>query len=91
MSTLCVHLIQGSSTEVLPAALTRLPECLRRRDAHLYNHVHDEVIIDATQHSTNDAILSLQQAMRLGFLDVFPDAGLVINDVVEVKRASFEI
>jgi DNA polymerase-1 len=85
-ATACNHPIQGSANEVLLAALARLPECLGHCDAHLYNHVHDEILIEAAEQSTNEVIRGLQQSMRRGFLDVFPDAGRVMNDVVEVRQ-----
>ena len=82
----CNHPIQGSANEILLAALARLPECLRSCDACLYNHVHDEVLLDVAEDDVEQAAHGLEQAMRLGFLDIFPEAGAAVAGLVEVKN-----
>jgi DNA polymerase-1 len=81
----CNHPIQGSANEVLLAALALLPECLKGCDAFLYNHIHDEIVLDVAEDAVEAAVTGLEFAMRSAFLQIFPEAEAVCTGLVEVK------
>ncbi|NCC04441.1 MAG: hypothetical protein EOM37_10450 [Proteobacteria bacterium] len=66
--------VQGAASEVLYAALGRLPEALTGYDAKIVNCVHDEILLEVSQDYASAVKAILEQVMTQGFLDVFPEA-----------------
>jgi DNA polymerase-1 len=66
--------IQGGAAEVLLATLGRLPGLLAGLDARLVNVVHDEIVLEVSEHDASEAKARLEEAMRGGMLEIFPDA-----------------
>ena len=80
--------VQGSCAEALLVALADLREQLRNRrlDARIVCTVHDEIIVEAGQVDAEVTARVLGDAMRHGWLSVYPGAstvGLVEPKVVE--------
>lgn len=68
----CNHPIQASAGEVLMASIARLPDELKGVDARVYNHIHDEIVLDVAEHDAKKAKGALREAMVKGFLEIFP-------------------
>lgn len=71
--------IQGSCAEVLMLALADTRERVRRLglDARLVGTVHDEIILEAGVRGAEAAAEALGEAMRHGWLSVYPTASTV--------------
>jgi DNA polymerase I-like protein with 3'-5' exonuclease and polymerase domains len=78
--------IQGSAAEVLICTLKRLPAALKGLDARLYHNIHDELILESSTGDADKAADKLKQTMIEGFLEVFPEAGDMVGDLVDVQR-----
>jgi DNA polymerase I-like protein with 3'-5' exonuclease and polymerase domains/phage/plasmid primase-like uncharacterized protein len=76
--------VASSAADVLIASLTRLDSALAGIDAHLIAHVHDEILLEASEQGAEQAKVILTQAMVDGFLEVFPNASTV--GLVEAKH-----
>ena len=80
----CNHPIQGSAGEILLAALKHLDT--KSTGAQLYNHVHDEILLDVQADNAEQAAAELERAMVTGFLEIFPEGGGLTNGLVDVKQ-----
>ncbi len=69
--------VASSAADVLIVSLIKLDKALAGIDAHLIAHVHDEILLEASEQAAEVAKLILTQAMVEGFLDVFPNASTV--------------
>jgi DNA polymerase-1 len=78
--------IQGGAAEVLMAALSRLPKCLKGIDAKLVNIVHDEIVLEVDNKDIDCAKAALEKAMVEGMLAVFPQAST--RNLVESKSGN---
>ena len=72
---------QGSGAESLVEALLRLPEALAGLDARLILHVHDEIVLEASEQDVEAAKVALTESMVAGFLAIFPNGAT--RDLVE--------
>ena len=66
--------VQGSGADCLLEALIALPAALSGLDAHLVNHVHDEIILECAEADAIAAQQALTEAMVKGFQTLFPEA-----------------
>lgn len=80
--------IQGTASEILLSALCCLDKHLHGIDARLVNVVHDEFILEVAENDVEAAKKALSEAMKEGFLRIFPDAGDYISGLVEAKSAN---
>jgi len=78
--------IQGGAAEVLMAALSRLPECLKDIDAKLVNIVHDEIVLEVDNPDIDRAKAALEKVMVEGMLVIFPQAST--RNLVESKAGN---
>lgn len=78
--------IQGGAAEVLMAALSRLPKCLKGINAKLVNIVHDEIVLEVANKDIDRAKAALEKAMVEGMLAVFPQAST--RNLVESKAGN---
>lgn len=72
--------IQGNAAEVLLASLARI-----RPEFGLCLHVHDEIVLQVAEARVAEAREELAEEMRSGFLEVFPEGGALVRDLVEAK------
>ena len=80
--------VQGSACEVLCAALAVLPEELKKIYGKFLLQVHDEIIVQVPEAMADQAAFFVTQAMKRGFLSVFPEAeglGITGPGLVEAK------
>ena len=66
--------VQGSGAECLLESLIALPGALSGLDAQPIHHVHDEIILEASERDSESAKAALTAAMEAGFSALFPDA-----------------
>lgn len=76
--------VQGGGSEVLLSAIKRIPE-LKHLGARLEHTVHDEILLSAPIEHAEETARELNRIMCEGFLDIFPQATQMLDDLVEVK------
>jgi DNA polymerase-1 len=76
--------IQGGAAEITLNALSRLTEVLND-ECRLVNVVHDEVILEVVESKADAYAAKAKEAMEQAFLDVFPNAGPYMKELVEAK------
>lgn len=81
---LCNYPIQGGSSEVLLAAMAKLPATLEGLDAKIILCVHDEILLEVAEQDAEVAGKALVHAMEQGFLEIFPEGPT--NGLVNLKQ-----
>ena len=78
--------IQGGAAECMLVAMARLVSVLGTQalDAALVASVHDELIVECSEHDADVVIGILEEAMTFGFAAIFPDAPT--NGLVEARK-----
>ncbi len=76
--------VQGGACEVTLHSLLRLAPLLDNA-CRLVAVVHDEVVLEVIEHRAEELASKAEECMRLGFLDVFPDAGAYLQGAIDWK------
>jgi DNA polymerase-1 len=78
--------IQGGAAECILVAMARLVSVLGTQalDAALVASIHDELIVECSEHDADAFIGILEEAMTFGFATIFPDAPT--NGLVEARK-----
>ncbi len=70
--------VQGSAAEVVLASLANL-------NRPVYNNIHDEILLAVPADEVDQAMADLEEAMRDGFMQIFPEGEGLLNNLVEIS------
>jgi DNA polymerase-1 len=77
--------IQGGAAAVFLETLRHLEKHLEGLDWQLVNVVHDDLILEVAESDMRQAVSGVRQAMREGFLAVFPEGEDVTGGLAEIE------
>jgi len=75
--------IQGAESEILMNTFSLLPSRLIECNLQLVNTIHDELVFEISENDAKNAKQIIEQIMTDGFLQSFPKAIDMTNDLVE--------